>query len=316
MKSEAFFSTLSVVLFLGVGCNITPIKYDNSMLDGPLVNDTSFVDFTFRVSTHPDLPSLDRNQPVIICAHGYTACTYEWEEFRDYAKTDGRVYTSLVLLGAHGRDIEDFEGSTWKQWQAPIMEEYDTLVKLGFKRISLAGSSTGGTLLLEYLSRNAFTDKAVLPEQFFFIDPIVVPSDKLLHIVNVVGPILGNSPQEFTNDKQKRHWYTNRPTSTLAQLNDLCELIRNKLEDGFSLPAGSFAKCYKSKVDDSVDPVTALLIYKGLTDAKGGKIDVEMVESNFHVFTQLAARPQASDADRALQHRVFREMIEKAVAHR
>jgi carboxylesterase len=313
MKPHIILAALFFVSLLAVGCGITPIKYDNSMLDGPEVNDTSFSDPTFLLSTHPDLASFDRNRPVIICAHGYLACTYEWEEFRDYAMNNGQIYTSLVLLGAHGRDIEDFEGSTWKQWQAPIMAEYDTLVKLGFKRICLAGSSTGGTLLLEYLSRNAFNGKAVLPEEFFFIDPIVVPSAKLLHIVNVVGPILGNSPVERTTEAERRHWYTNRPASTLAELNSLCELMRDKLENGFSLPAGAHAKCYKSKVDDSVDPVTALLIYKGLTDDGGKKIDVEMVESDFHVFTQLASRITVDDADRELQKRVFDEMIKRAV---
>jgi carboxylesterase len=171
-------------------------------------------------------------------------------------------------------------------------------------------------LLLEYISRNAFSDEPIRPKEFFFIDPIIVPSTKLLHIVDVVGPILGNSPQEFTTDAEKQHWYTNRPASTLIQLNDLCVLMQGKLEDGFSLPSGARAKCYKSKTDPSVDPISALLIYKGLTDASGGKIDVEMEESNLHVFTQLAARAQVSNADRALQQRVFKEMIDRAVASR
>lgn len=301
-------------MLLLTGCGVTPIKYDDSMLDGALINDTSLTDPTFRVSSRPDIDSLDRNKPIIICVHGYCACTYEWEEFRDYAQTDGRVYTSLVLLGAHGRDMKDFENSTWEQWQAPIMQEYDTLVKLGFKKISLAGSSTGGTLILEYLSRNAFDGKTVLPANFFFIDPLVVPSSKLLHIVNVVGPILGNSPVERKTDAEKRHWYTNRPASTLEELNELCELMRGKLESGISLPSGAKAICYKSDNDDSVDPVTALLIYKGLKDALGSKIEVQMVKSDFHVFTELKARAIVTEADKTLQKRVFGEMIEKTIA--
>ena len=309
---QVLVQTLAALVM--AGCGLNKITYDNSMLDGPLVNDSSLVDPTFRVSSRPDRDSLDRNKPVIICAHGYTACTYEWEEFRDFAQADGRVYTSLVLLGGHGRDIQDFENTTWQQWQAPIMEEYDSLVKLGFKHLCLAGSSTGGTLIMEYISRKAFDGKAVLPEKFFFIDPIVVPSSKLLHIISVVGPLLGNSPVERKTEAEKRHWYTNRPASTLEQLNDLCELMRSRLENGFSLPQDASATCYKSDVDDSVDPVTAVLIYKGLSDAKGAKIDVQMVRSDFHVFTQLAARVSVTAADRALQKRVFAEMIERSVA--
>jgi hypothetical protein len=42
---------------------------------------------------------------------------------------------------------------------APIMEKCDTLVR---KRVTLAGSSTGGALLPEYLSRNAFNSSLPL----------------------------------------------------------------------------------------------------------------------------------------------------------
>lgn len=313
MKMQRIAAVIASVCVL-TGCGITPIEYDDTMLDGPLVNDTSFIDPTFLLSTHPQLDTFDRGKPVIICAHGYTACTYEWEEFRDYAATDGRAYTSLVLLGGHGRDIEDFDGSTWEEWQAPIMAEYDSLVNRGFTRISLAGSSTGGALLIEYLSRGAFDGKTVLPKEIFMIDPIVVPASKLLHIVSVAGPILGNSPQELIGEKQLRHWYTNRPSSTLAELNELIELLRGKLETGFSIPTGANAKCFKAKIDDSADPVTALLVYKGLKKADGGSIDVEMVESGLHVFTQLAARTEVTHQDSVLQERVFREMIDRVAA--
>ena len=143
----------------------------------------------------------------------------------------------------------------------------------------------------------------------------MVPSSKLLHIVSVVGPILGNSPQELVNERQKRHWYTNRPASTLAQLNELIELLRRRLEKGFSLPEGTNAKCYKAKTDGSADPISALLIYKGLSDANGGRIDVEMIDSDLQVFTQLAARESATHADTLNQQRAFKEMVDRVMAH-
>ncbi len=297
------------------GCGIVPIEYDDTMLDGPVLMDTSLTDPTFRLSSHPDIDTFDRDRPVIICAHGYTASTYEWLAFREFARKDNRVYTSLVLLGGHGTTIEDFDGSTWEEWQAPVMREYDALVNLGFTRIGLAGSSTGGTLVLEYISRMAFDDKTVTPSDFFLIDPIIVPADKLLHVVSVAGPVLGNSPRELDSDLEKRHWYTNRPASTLAELNDLIEQMRGRLEKGFSLPEDARLKCYKVKIDDSADPVSALLIYKGLTTADGSNVDIEMLDSRYHVFTQLATHPDATEKDYALQQRVFTEMTERMLSH-
>ena len=306
---------VAVGLVWMTGCGVTPIEYDDTMLDGPVVQDTSFTDSTFLLSTHPDRDTFDRERPVIICAHGYTACTYEWQEFREFARNDGRIYTSLVLLGGHGRSIEEFDGTTWEDWQKPIMDEYDSLVNQGYTRIGLAGSSTGGTLLIEYLSRGAFNDKEVIPQEIFMVDPIVIPTAKILKLVSVLGPILGNSPVELETDEQKRHWYTNRPTSTLDELNELIELVQGKLEDGFSLPKGAKAKCYKAEKDDLADPVSALLIYKGMTDADKNKIDVEMMDTDLHVFTHLESRTETSHADTLLQVRVFEEMIERMVEH-
>lgn len=316
MRLYVCYITLAMFLLLFVGnCGLTPIEYDDSMLDGPIVNDTSFTDPTFLLSTHPGLDTINRETPVIICVHGYTACTFEWQEFREFANNDGRILTSLVLLGGHGRTIQEFDGTTWEDWQAPIMKEYDALIAAGFTHISLAGSSTGGTLLLEYLSRTAFNNKTVIPEEIFMIDPIIIPASKLLHIIRVVGPIIKNSPVERQNEIQKRHWYTNRPASTLKELNELCEYMRIELEDGITLPKGTSAKCFKSKKDDSVDPISAIFIYKGLRDANGTAIDVEMVDSDFHVFTLLASRTAIDDSDRALQQRVFNEIAERVVKH-
>jgi len=303
---------LSIALFSG--CGITPIEYDDTMLDGDVYQDTSLTDPTFLLSHHPQLDTFDRDKPVIICVHGYTATTFEWVEFRDFAHEDNRVYTSLVLMGGHGLNIDEFEKSTWEQWQKPVMKEYDRLVDEGFTHIGLAGSSTGGAVLLEYLGRGAFDNKEVKPEEFYFIDAIVVPSDKLLHIIGIVGPILGNSPSDPQNDLQRRHWYRNRPTSTLAELNELIERVQGQLEKGITLPDGAHAKCYKAEKDGLADPVSALLMYKGIKESDGGRIDVEIVPTGFHVFTQLAARENVTDKDRELQQRVFKEMVDRAVA--
>jgi len=309
-KRYLLISTLLITILSG--CNIVPVKYDDTMLDGPVINDTSLVDPTFRVSSHPDRATFDRTRPVIICVHGYGACTYEWEEFRDYViNNDIPVYTSLVLLGGHGRDIEDLIATTWKDWEKPVMDEYDSLVKMGFININFAVSSTGGAILIDYLSRNAFDSKPVKPENIFFIDAIVVPSNKLMTAINVLGPVLGNSPSEMNNPLAKAHWYTNRPSSSLVQLHDLCDLCRQKLEKGFRLPDCTYAKIYKSENDGSVDPISALMMYKGMFKSDGNRVDIQMVQSDLHVFTRLHARDYVSHADSVLQQATFKEIADK-----
>ena len=305
-------------------CQINKVECDQNCeenwMDGSQVNDSDGLSGKYLVSRRfpaPDSATLAK--PVIVAVHGFTASTYEWMEFQRWAedpdttKGGGRIMVSPVLLGGHGRDDADFQGSTWQDWGAPMLAEYDSLTARGYRNISFAGASTGATLMMRYISENAFQARPK-PKWFFFVDPIVVPSSKILSLVNIVGPILGNSPDPGTPE-ENRNWYVNRPAEDLAELYELINLIKNRLEDGFRLPPGTLAKVYKAKKDGSADPVSALYIYKGLRTANGGHIEVEMVNSNKHVFTRLQGRKPGTVglADTLLQQRVFGEMRDKVL---
>jgi carboxylesterase len=306
-------------------CEINTPECDKECLDGfwmdsgkspdPCSEDSDTTCLVSRRFPAPSDSELAHRQ-VIIAVHGYTASTYEWQEFKGYAEDTARgadVRVSLVLLGGHGRDLDAFQSSTWKDWGRPILVEYDSLRKQGYKNVSFACSSTGCALLMEYLAAGAFADRAQ-PRWIFMIDPIVVPSAKLLSLADLVGPILGNSPNPGS-DEENRHWYVNRPEETLKQLYELVNRVKNRLEDGFNLPAGTQAKVYKTKKDRSADPVGALIIWKGMRKSDGGHIEAELLDSRLHVFTRLQGRdPAPSAADSALQTRVFGEMTGKVLA--
>lgn len=302
-------SRWTVLLVLLVCACATPIEYEDDWLDSPAVQDPSLTDPSYLVSTRPGLTAADRSRPVVIAVHGFTASTYEWREFREYAEANSDVLVSLVLLGGHGRSIDAFEKSSWEEWGAPILDEYRTLVAQGYTDVSFAGSSTGGALLLEQFASGVYRDRA--PGELFLIDPIVVPGNKLLTLVRGVGPIIRNSPQENGTEKEKPYWYTNRPYQALVQLDELSRRVRDRLADGIELPEGTRAKVYKTSRDETADPVSAVYIYRGLRHADGGRIEVQMFDSALHVFTRLNGRdPSTVDAeDRARQRLVFEEMI-------
>jgi carboxylesterase len=139
----------------------------------------------------------------------------------------------------------------------------------------------------------------------------MVPTAKILSLVDLVGPILGNSPNKGTED-ENYHWYVNRPQETLQQLYALITIVKNELESGFHLPKGTLAKVYKTTHDNNADPVGALLIYKGMRKSDGSHIEVQMIDSRLHVFTRLAARkgtPSAADIKR--QWDTFAEMARR-----
>ncbi len=290
----------------------SPMEYEEGWLDDPAVLDPSLNDPGYLLSTRPGMTAADRDRPVIIAVHGFTASTYEWGEFREYAEAGSPVLVSLVLLGGHGRSLDDFRVSTWREWGQPILDEYAALRAQGYTHISLAGASTGATLILEQISSGRYA-AAPAPRAFFFVDPIVVPGNKTLTLIPVLKYLVGHTTSPGT-DEEAQHWYTNRPSAALAELNALTQRVRSQLASGFRLPAGSSAMVFKSNGDRTADPVSALLIHRGLRSFAGGPIDVRMLPSELHVFTRLRGRAPGTvtEDDRRFQREVFDEMIRRA----
>lgn len=291
-----------------VGCDKQPDITDD-LLDGDVIFDASlYTPENFLVSAkypNPSADDLDRH--VIIAAHGYSASTFEWQEFADWsAQNQERYRVSQVLLGGHGRTYEEFKNSSWEDWKSAITEEYEKLEELGYTKISFVGSSTGGPLFLELLSSDFFNSH-IHPKNVFLIDPIVVSSVKLQSIAGIVGPMLGYIETEQTAEENK-YWYRFRPQETVTELNTLMKIVRKKLEQGFSLPSGTYLKSYHAKNDPVASSASTVLIYKGLKNDNGTDIEVEIMNSEIHVFTRLALRGSVSTLEKENQEHAFMEM--------
>ncbi len=291
------------------GCSKDP-DLTEDMLGGGVVFDPSLYDpEQFLISQAiPDPTPEQAATPVIIASHGYTATTFEWNEFREFADAHGDVYVSQVLLGGHGGKYQDFRNSSWRDWQSAIILEYDRLVQAGFQNIHFLGSSTSGALFLELLAGDPFNGKPA-PGQVFLVDPIVIPSNKSLSMIQIFGPMLGYLETDQTSEEDK-FWFRYRPEETLRELQNLINIVRKDLEKGFTLPQGTSLKVYKSIKDPTADPVSAVLIKRGIKTSTGNPIEVEMINSNLHVYTRLELRPH-STTDKQNQISTFNDIIER-----
>ncbi|MFV8839287.1 alpha/beta hydrolase [Salinimicrobium soli] len=309
MRSRNTVFRLLVISFLFLtSCSSTPDIDNETMLDGDQIFDPSLYDpARYLVSVSIESPDeVQKNTPVVIAVHGYSASTFEWDEFREYSDANADILVSQVLLGGHGRTYEEFRNSTWKDWQEPIMEEYNALREKGYTNINFAGSSTACPLVLDLIKKGDIGDSGM--KNIFLIDPIVIPSDKMLSLIGLLGPMIGYI--ETSNSAlEDIHWYHFRPQETLNQLMDLISKVRKDLENGYRLPAGTHLKVYKSIKDSSADPVSAVLIYKGLKNRDGSAIDLEMLDSKLHVVTRLEARENVTQKDREIQKHVFDDML-------
>lgn len=190
-----------------------------------------------------------------------------------------------------------------------ILNLEDNIIKLtvlGFKNITLVGSSTACPLIIDLLKRNYFQNNL---KNIFFVDPIIIPSDKMLGLIGVIGPVIGYIETDLDAGEAK-YWYKYRPYQTLEELNTLIIKVRKQLEGGININ-NKYLKVFKSLNDASADPVSAVLLYKGISTSSG-KIDVEMINSNLHVYTRLDLRPKASAKDVQNQQNTFDQIIKKS----
>lgn len=306
-----------IIIFLPLlmlaACNPQPDIDDATMLDGTQINDLSLYnpeDYLVSLAL-PNPTEAQKNTPVLIAAHGYSASTFEWDELQEFARQDGSFLVSQVLLGGHGRDFADFKAARWQDWQSSIRDEYRRLRAAGFRNISLTGSSTGAPLIV-HLFTNGFFEVNGAPNEVFLIDPIVVSGNKTLVLVELLGPVLGYTTTDL-DEGEKGKWYVYRPQESLRQLMALIDLTRKNLEKGITLTPGTRLKIYKSEIDRTADPVSAVMLHKGLRTATGAKVEVEMIPSDLHVFTRLRGRDQITPENKAQQQAAFHEIRDRIV---
>lgn len=306
---KSFYFILFTLILISCSKTDKNPPIDNAIdLDGTLINDSSLTNpERFLQSAKITNPSdQDKNTPVYICVHGYSATTFEWIEFRDFVKQQGNAFTSLVLLGGHGRDYTDFKNASWEDWQQPILDEINKLTNLGYKNLYLVGSSTACPLILDALNSSKLTTNI---KGIYFIDPIVVPSNKTLSLVNGVGPMLGYTVTEFEQG-EVGFWYKFRPYQSLKQLNTVTQEVRKQLENGIACNVP--LTVYKSSKDGSADPISAVLIDKGVEMNGTANKTIKMVESDLHVFTRLKGRNTYTTKDLENQQNIFTEILKSS----
>jgi carboxylesterase len=297
----------AIILTVFAACKKNPVIPAADLGGGQVFDPSVYNPAKYLVSAANPTPNAsDALKPVIIACHGYSAATFEWDEFRAWSAGRTDYFISQVLLAGHGTTYADFKAATWHNWQASIAAEYNTLVSEGYKNINFAASSTSCPLILDMIHAGFFNNARTIVH-IFLVDPIIIPADKNLSLIGILGPMLGyitsnNAPGE------EKYYYHYRPQESLQQLQDVLNVARNELQDGFTLPKNVYLKVYKSIKDPTADPVSAVLIYNGIKTYNGGHIGIDLINSNIHVFTRLSLVPDVTARDKANQVYAFNDI--------
>ncbi len=113
------------------------------------------------------------------------------------------------------------------------------------------------------------------------------------------------------SDEKDKYWYHFKPQETISELNNLMKKVRKGLEDGISLPDDTYLKVFHSKHDPTANSVSTVLIYKGMTNSDGSNIDVQIMDSDIHVFTRLKLRDEVSVLNLGNQEDAFLQMAQR-----
>lgn len=217
----------------------------------------------------------DRQKPVAILVHGYSASPFETSEAAAHLRQRGFL-VSEVALGGHQAGLEAFAKSTWAEWQAPLVAEYQQLLSLGYRDLSLLGTSTGGALIVEALA-SARLQPA--PKRIALVSPLVRARNRMLAVSGLLGLLGVQGTQVSNQGPSQGHWFRNRPIGTLKSLVDLGEVLQNQLAKGIALPEGGRLLLIQSDEDPTVDPASASILVSGLK----GSVALRWVHSKAHI---------------------------------
>lgn len=260
---------IALLLGLATGCSTTYPIQAGDLDDGAHPVTPRLVSQEFASPSEAEKDAL-----VVVAVHGYTATTYELKPAADYLRSQG-IRVSEVLLGAHGTSIQDFEKSTWKTWEAPIVAEYQALRQEGYRNVALLGTSTGGTLILEALTSGKLVPA---PKRLAMVAPLIEIKNKLAGYAGLLDWLGMKYVDTNPQGTSIGNWYRFRPAGTITSLVDLTEIMKFRLRTGVRLD-GTKTLVFQSKDDPTVDPVSAELLRQGLKS----DLEVELVDSSLHI---------------------------------
>ena len=246
----------------------------------------------------PDLAQ--QAKTVIVTTHGFAATPFENHYLLDWLCQSERYLGSRVMLGAHGESVEAFRQASWQDWQAPLERELRALEQLGYRDQVVITTSTGGTLLLDLLSRNHFP--AI--RKLVMVAPIIEPFDKVMRAAPFGrrSGLIGSIANTFDDD-WIGCWYRELPISAIEQLDLLTRRVRALLRRGLKLPSELQVLIVQSRRDIIVDRRSAFAIADGLSQ---NHVELLLLDSQWH----LPILPRTDAREEAIKAWVYGRILE------
>jgi len=224
-----------------------------------------------------------RNDTVLLL-HGWTGSPAHFRELGTILNGQGFGVVAPLLAG-HGTSLEDMVGTGWRDWMRSAAEAA-TQILANQQRLHLVGLSMGGVMVL--LLAPVFDAASVAtinaPQKVW---------DRRTRLATLyrgskridAGDVPVDVPPEVLQYQQQ---YVGTPIGTVAELRDLIGAARKNLHR-VTCPA----LVIQSRVDETVKPVSAEIIYDGLGSTDKG---LAWLENSRHVAVLDVERDIIADA--------------------
>lgn len=189
------------------------------------------------------------------------------------------------MLAGHGTSLEDMVETGWRDWMRSAAEAATEIVDTG-RRIHFVGLSMGGVMSL--LMAPVFDAESVTtvnaPQRVWDRRSRLATAYRGSKRIDVGEPPIP-APAEVLKYQQQ---YNGTPIGTVAELGDLI------LAANHNLPRVTCrALIIQSRVDETVKPVSADIIYDGISSAEKGLV---WLEKSRHVAVLDVERDIIADA--------------------
>ena len=173
-----------------------------------------------RVNNEPFFIGNENSNTGVLLMHGFTASPWEVKELAEYLANASNVSVYCPLIAGHGTSVRDLKETTWEDWYASANESYN-LLKNTVDCVYVGGMSTGSSLALMLAMDYDVCGIIAIGTPIFF-------QSWLARFAGILKYIIPYTKRELSPDI-KPYYYEKRPTRAVAELIEMIELMKERL---------------------------------------------------------------------------------------
>ncbi|MDA0713049.1 MAG: hypothetical protein O2897_03570 [bacterium] len=301
MTKKVLFSAIILSVLYGImtGYGI----YRKAAIENLIISKREFFEPSTFLLDKKNVVDADKRW-VVLMSHGLMATYYEWEELSQFLfENYPQIYQSRVMLGKHGQGLESFNNSNWRDWQKPLLTEYQRLVDMGFKKIMLVTSSSSGPLLMEAMTNPNSVVFRHPPTEVVMVDPIFKFAKAYQNIpywlsfVNLTGAldsIIGFQDYEKNHHPMElKYWYMKFSLNVIASLGELLNVVERNMDAKIFKAYETNFQIFSATKDKVVNTKSGKLISQKIKTINPMQVvNLYPVNSELHFFIRLNWRLQ------------------------